>query len=425
MITDSRVRPPGPVSQPPRGDSYDDPVFGTRVTRLADAIDSDLYGRCGYWNADGSRMWHHAPDGNVILDTATGAVTCTDVPGNFDGTFSPTDPTAWYFQEGPSLKRFDIVTRALTTLQTFPGTLQPLGGSVDRIDRTGRYIVVAWGGQARVYDLRDKALLTGTVAAKAGSGWIGISPAGTYLVTSVGAAIANVGQPTRSHKIDLIAKRVASTGTMFWSLCGGHGALVSASDGKTYFVTFECHSDPGVWAVNVALAQTTTAAGLLKQRRDNRKILPLDWNDNDGHIAAVWQGPMQDWAFVSVESKDDPFRPIIPSPTDMAHDRPYSQEIVMANVLTGEVRRLAHHRSGGDFDAHYRDQPRVSCSWDGSRVAWASNWGTAGVPDLYAATLSGGVVIPPPPPPPPAIKDTDLIPIVVGGEVVVVLKVVK
>jgi hypothetical protein len=74
-------------------------------------------------------------------------------------------------------------------------------------------------------------------------------------------------------------------------------------------------------------------------------------------------------------------------------NRPYMQEIVMANVVTGEVRRLAHHRSRS-VEAYYRAQPRLSVSWDGSRVMWASNFGAdthfgdyasgEGYSDIYA-----------------------------------------
>src|SRR5207245_1673194 len=47
--------------------------------------------------------------------------------------------------------------------------------------------------------------------------------------------------------------------------------------------------------------------------------------------------------------------------------------IVMVNVLTGAVQRLAHHRSR-QADLYCR-QPRVSANWDGTKVMFASNYG--------------------------------------------------
>ena len=52
---------------------------------------------------------------------------------------------------------------------------------------------------------------------------------------------------------------------------------------------------------------------------------------------------------------------------------PLRQEIVMVNVLTGAVQRLAHHRSR-QADLYCR-QPRVSANWDGTKVMFASNYG--------------------------------------------------
>lgn len=61
----------------------------------------------------------------------------------------------------------------------------------------------------------------------------------------------------------------------------------------------------------------------------------------------------------------------------------------MMNVLTGEVRRLAHHRSRG-LSSSYFAQPRVSATWDGRIVAWASNFGydDTGYADIYALSVS-------------------------------------
>jgi hypothetical protein len=187
---------------------------------------------------------------------------------------------------------------------------------------------------------------------------------------------------------------VNTTGVMFWTLCGGHGDLVSATNGKTYFVTFECYGDPGIWSVDITIPQS--ASNVEKQRADNRKLFALEWAD-DGHIAAAAGGVFRDWAFISVESTDDDFS------ADVSGWRPYKQEIVMANVVTGELRRLAHHRSRGVVAATYYYQPRVSVSWDGTQVAWASNFGynSPDYADIYAIALTGGGTPPPPPPPPP------------------------
>jgi hypothetical protein len=99
----------------------------------------------------------------------------------------------------------------------------------------------------------------------------------------------------------------------------------------------------------------------------------------------VSRGPLQDWAFGSIESGDDAFG------SSVTTWRAFKQEIVMVNVLSGEVRRLAHHRSRSVFSNYYY-QPRVSASWDGGFVAWASNMGLdqSGYADIYSIRVDTG-----------------------------------
>jgi hypothetical protein len=372
------------------GQTYVDPVFGSTVRRLTNETShepgSDIYGKNGFWNADGTLMFHNNGSAKTIINTTTGAVVRPDVPGNFDGSFAPDDPDTWYYFSGASLRKYSVATGTTSLVKTFPATLGALGGSVDWVDSTGRYMVLSMGNGSRVWDKQDDVLYAGTVPGNAGDGWVGISPDAKYVVTAI--------DDKRSYAINHATRTVNTTGVMFWSLCGGHGDLLSATDGKTYFVTFECHEEAAIYAVDVSLAQTKTVAGLIQQRATNRKLMETEWQD-DGHMAAPARGLFQDWAFISLEATDDPFT------GGVSGWRPYKQEIVMVNVLTGEIRRLAHHRSRG-LDGSYFYQPRVSVSWDGMRVAWASNFGynRADYADIYAIEL-GSAGSPPPPPPSP------------------------
>jgi hypothetical protein len=384
---------PDQAGFPGVGQTYVDPVFGSTVRRLTNDLGrpsgSDIYGKNGFFNSDGTLMFHNAGTSKTIVNTTTGALVRSNVPGNFDGSFAPDDPDTWYYFSGASLRKYSVATGTTSLVKTFSATLGALGGSVDWIDSTGRYMVLNIGGSARVWDKQADVLYAGNVPGDVGSGWAGISPDGKYLVIAT--------DDKRSYAINHSTRAVNTTGVMFWSLCGGHGDLVSATDGKTYFVTFECYEEPGIYAVDISLSQTT--ANRQKQRDDNRLLFATQWTD-DGHMAAAARGMFQDWAYISVESNDDSFT------GGVSGWRPYKQEIVMANVLTGELRRLAHHRSRG-IGASYYYQPRVSVSWDGTRVAWASNFGYNGQDygDIYAVELGSDGTTPPPPPPPPPPAD--------------------
>lgn len=363
-----------------KGQTFIDPIFGSTIRRLTTDFPSgsasDIYAKNGFWNADGTRMIHGTPSGYTIINTTTGAVVRSGVPGNYDGSFAPDDPDTWYYFSGKSLRKYSVLSGSTSLVKTFSATLNSLGGSTDWVDASGRYMVLKIGNAARVWDRTTDTLYSGSITASTETGWVGISPDGKYVV------MTGPGDTDHfSFAINHTTKSVNTTGVLFWTLCGDHGDLVSASDGKTYLITAECYSEGAIYAVDVSIPQS--AGNRTKQRSDNRKLFEYDWND-DIHISGVSKGTLKDWAFVSVESYDDSFTSSVTS------WRPYKQEVVMANVLTGEVRRLAHHRSRGVAQSYYY-QPRVSATWDGAKVAWASNFGYAGgdYADIYSIDVSG------------------------------------
>jgi hypothetical protein len=364
-----------------RGESFVDPVFSTLVRRLtADhpmPAGNDIYAKNGWWNADGSHFLHRSRDGHFVLDSATGAVVRSGVPVGYNASevsFDPVDPDVYYIPNGTTIDRYVVSTGTRSLVHDFGASLDDgLGGSLDWIDASGRYFLVNLAGDIRVYDRTSDALYDGSIPATFGAGWAAISPDAAYVVT------ASNDQTHHSYRIDHAMQRVEAAGTMFWNLCGDHGDLVSASDGRTYFVTFECHSEAAVYAVDVSLAQDPTDDAA--QRASNRRLFDTDWPDS-GHFSGVSSGPLRDWAFVAVESGDDDFG------SDPSGFRPFQQEIVMANVVTGEVRRLAHHRSRGLAGSYYFT-PRLSASWDGRHVAWSSNFGVdlADYSDVYVVDV--------------------------------------
>jgi hypothetical protein len=144
-----------------------------------------------------------------------------------------------------------------------------------------------------------------------------------------------------------------------------------------------------VYRVDVSIPQAGTLVweDRDKQRLDNRKLLSLanepNWYEANGHFSCASTGSNPDWCYLSVESADDTF-------ASQGTWRPYKQEIVALQVVPPfAVRRLAHHRSRSiDCPActngGYFRQPRVSASWDGARVAFASDFGYDAATDEYA-----------------------------------------
>jgi hypothetical protein len=376
---------PGAAGFPVVGATYTDPVFGGNVLRLSDrksAGDDDMYAH--HWaNANGTYAFQTSGGEGRVISTSTGAVlrSGSSVPRGsvgFEMAWDANDPNAYYFYSGSSLMLRNLQTETSTAVYTFPGTLQSNGGSLNAQSADGRYFTVRYGGTNKLWDSQSKVIYTGAVKPLSSTGWVSITPDGNFLVTAAGPT----STPQREHysyAINHGAKSIASTPTQFWGLCGDHGVLVSASDGRNYFVTFACHANnPGLYRVDITLNQVGKTEQ--QQQAANRLLVPLGWRDVDGHLSAVSKGPLRDWVFYSSETADDNYNG---STSGWAA---YRQEIMAINVLTGEVRRLAHHRSRGLGDGSYWNQPRVSSSWDGSVVLWNSNFNASspkGYADMY------------------------------------------
>ena len=149
----------------------------------------------------------------------------------------------------------------------------------------------------------------------------------------------------------------------------------------------DCYSssaEMALWRVDITNDAQGKSASEQQALPNNTRLLKYA----DGqHVSTVAIG---DWAFISTEDGTDTFN----SGTVPWHA--YRQEIIALNVITGEVRRLAHHRSRS-VDAEYRSQPRVSAGWSGKVVGFASNFNQPGggtpVVDIFAIPFplsSGG-----------------------------------
>src|SRR5436309_7247170 len=223
--------------------------------------------------------------------------------------------------------KYNVSSGASTVRKTFPAALELLGGSNDWIDRTGRYFLVIYDRIGHIWDKQSDTIYTGGVPydPKAGGVWLSITPSGRYLVDS--AEINDVTHH-RSYPIDHNTKTVSGTGTDFWTLCGSHGDLSSPSDGKDYFVSYDCNSTPAIYRVDITIPQT--ADDYNKQHNDNVKLFDVDWQDIDSHYSCVSKAPNSDWCFVDTEAYDDTF-------SSMGPWRPYKQEIIGVNVITAQA----------------------------------------------------------------------------------------
>jgi len=388
---------PGAAGFPAVGERYIDPVFGGIVRRLSDinhaSNEEDIYSH--HWaNSNGNKCFstQPGPSGSAILkilDVSTGSVLYDNQPlGSirFEIAWSPTDPDLYYYFDGPNLMSRKLgVTPVDQVVKTFGTNLESNGGSLNWIDRSGRYFTVRLKGTNNVWDSELDIIYANEVTPlDPENGWVAITPDGNYLVTVAGPSDMP-GKEHYSYQIDHDAKLISPTPVQFWGLCGDHGALVSATDGKNYFVSFDCFNDTGIYGVyRIDITVSRLGQTEAQQLQNTPLLIDLSRSLSDAHFTAISKGLLRDWVFVSTESlTDDPFG------GDVSGWTPFKQEIVAVNVVSGEIRRLAHHRSR-QLDSSYLATPRISSSWDGSAILWTSNFGVGspiGYADLYGMSF--------------------------------------
>lgn len=404
------------------GAGYVDPVFGATVRRVTrDHGRDNIYARNMMWCANGRQYLHRTegvpgkPDAWDVIIAETGDITHTGLPfGSIaaDGGFDPVDPDIVLALSGNDLLAIRLLANgqwSVGPLFSAPSALRDLGGSINWISANGETMLVRYGDEpsARVYARGFSGSYANPIDASytVGKGsYLGITPDGQYVVGFDSRPIgeSHVGQGV-SWKINHGARSVETTPTPFWSLCGDHGAFCSASDGRNYFITYACYNKPGLWRVDI----TNNANGLDEAAQmllpNNKLLIEFDtWNEF-GHVTTVARGPLKDWAFIATEDGTDLFD----GPTEPWH--PYRQEIIAVNVITGELRGLAHHRSRS---LDWNSQPRVSCSWEGEWVGYLSNFNQRGVVDVFAIPFAASDPGPVPPEPTPG---TLPISITIGG----------
>jgi hypothetical protein len=392
------------------GAGYVDPAFGTTVLRVtSDHRTDDIYSHNKMWSADGSRYLHL----DQIINVATGLVEYTGIPFgtySFDRGFDPVDPNALYYPLGASLHKITLQTGTWTDSIYFtaPGgaTLLSLGGEIDWLDAGGRFMVIRYGPEPSVYLYERRRMnrgpysnpINGSLYIDTGHS-IGITPDGQYLVGGARSLASQTQCATgngwgndagfswhinRNHSVD-------AQPTEFWTLAGSHMDFVSASDGQNYAIVSD-YWTPDMWLADITNNALDKCADEQHSLPRNKRLLtPLSWNDAR-HTTAVSRGPLRDFAFVATEDVTDTFNSggndgngyITPW-------RVYKQEIIAINVLTGQIWRVAHHRSRSIASA-YAYQPRLSVSWGGEYIGWASNFNQPGIVDVFAVRFNPNAV---------------------------------
>ncbi len=358
-VTDTEVKTIAAVPRPAYLDSYVDPVFGTRVTRITGEPGTPIpvvggawgevarhhYSKDQAWNADGSLLIldrHRGKPNPIFLDGRTYRPLFTRRPPGED-RWHPTQADLRIFLRDNQIGTWNVRTGEVSVAHTFGGYSHlQFGPGEGNPSRDGaRLAVLAQKGDNQVafaYDLAQKHKYPDIGLDGVTVDWVSISALGKHLVIN---GVIDGGRD-RTQVYDLEGRKAGP----LWTKYGR----------------------PSHYDLTVDDAGDEVAVGVSKSKPDQGRLIKRRLRD--GAVTVLTPGG---WA--SHTSARNIRRPGWVYATYQTRSRnwpPFGDEIVAVRIDGSlRVERLAHmHTRGGD----YFSEAHASPSPDGRKVIFASNW---------------------------------------------------
>jgi len=393
--------------QPPAvGGSYVDPVFGSTVKRISNALgtpDADGGGRLTWitdeystmspFNSDNSRILlvHQSYFGLYDGNGAYLRDLPLEIGASSEPRWSRKDNHTVYYIHGNQFKTYDISSGVLKTVHTFSEYSAISGMGESDISFDGDHFVFAGDGRyVFVYristDTKSPVFDTGGKALDS----IYITPNNNVILSWI------------------VSGTVRYTGQELFDASMNFLRQVGRADGHKD-VTLDTNGDEVLVWTNSNDPQPICNNGIVKIRlADGRQtcLATFDWS------LAVHISAPDNSGFVYVET----YAPSNPNPPSgwVA----YTNELLQIKLDGSQVLRLAHHRSRPYQTDTYNWQPKMSTSRDGSRVVYNSDYDlqildgyAAEYSDVYLIVVGNSSTPAPLPAPPPAATPTPAPPI--------------
>lgn len=372
------------LQPPPVGGAYIDPVFGSTIKRVSNALgtlDADHGGYLPWITGEYSTMSPFNGDNSNILlvhQSYFGLYDGTgyhirDLPLEINASSEPrwsrTDNRTIYYVHGNQLKTYDIFSGVMSVVRIFSEYSAISGKGESDVSFDGDHFVFAGDGRyVFAYQIS-----TGAKSSVLDTG--GYSLDSLYITPNNNVTVTwNQSGTGRYTGIELFDGNMTFQRQLARS--GGHMDVTLDTDGKEVLV-WTNSNDPhpicnnGIVKVRLADGQQTCLAS-------------FDWS------LAVHISAPDNSGFVYV----DTYAPSNPSPS--SGWAVYTNELLQIKLDGSQTLRLAHHRSRPFGMNTYNWEPRISTSRDGSRVIYASDYNLqtlSGYPAQYSDAYM--IVMPP------------------------------
>jgi hypothetical protein len=353
---------------PPAGGSYIDPVFGTAIKRITDAMKTtdvargvaattiqNEYSSMSPFNKDNTRMLlvylsHfvlYDGSGNHIKDLNTFGVGASSEP-----RWSRTDPNELYFIVGNQFKKLNVGTNAVTLVKTFSEYTTISGKGESDIGFGGNQFVLS--GNNRYIFVFDASTGTKSPVFDAGGRYFD----SLYLTPNNNVVVGwGANGSARFNGVELFDKNMKFQRQLTHAI--GHMDVTRDTNGDEVLL-WANGADPDL--------KVPCDAGVTKVRLSDAKqtcVWVGDWNLAI-HVSAT---DKSGWFFIDAYNPVD----VIP-PTGWTK---YTNELLQVKMDGSEVRRLAHHRSRPLNGYTY--QPKAAANREGTKLVYASNFGLQAV----------------------------------------------
>ena len=383
LLTDTDVHTePTLPTLPAAGGKFTDPVFGTEILRVTDAVNEPDVGSekganvaYSYWpslNADNTRIQFRVRAGYsrarfytfdpvAFTASATGTLLASPPAGlqEYGLVWDSNEPDIIYGPANYNLSRIDVGAGTNSTLKDFSGRGHT-GGYITQISKStddncfaGSYET---GGSPNGYWAwkRDTDTVLLENISKASLDEVQIDKTCTYLTIKIIGGNAEVWN--------------LSTGLQVGSTLTGNSAFNHSDTGDGTALT---HRPVNTSLGYRSLATPTTITDLLPCMTNG-----WSYSTRQDHFSMTASNQL--WALASRYKSDG-------SGVTAAFD---NELVQVATDGSCRVRRIAHHRS---IATNYESQPKANLSADGQFAVFTSNWGNAaGRRDVFVVKFQPG-----------------------------------
>ena len=411
------------LAKPAKGVAVTDPDFHTVIRRITDAqgvwgasVAVPAYPTIQAWNSDESLLILYVTSpfkGWALLDGRTYAfkrfldINPADVEQFY---WSTSDPALLYYvdnyQSGSTyyhvLTEYNVLTGVKNPVHDFAPDAQGGGALAGVCPYSG----AVGGGEDPFFMSYDNDLIgLGCYLERNGPGGSAAFAAFSYRISN-----RAIGTPF-TVEADVPQALPSGSGSYFYSNNTGVSVLNATNDSVVRSIAFDGseHSDMLKSSTGddlVAAVQFDGPAGsgtLMVANLSQGGVKTIigeakgDPYPPAGTLIAgkSWQNP--GWVAVAVSGCPAGSNGNCNGSTPVAAATPLTyldQEILLANVDTGAICRVAHHRTTGNYfngnDSNYWAQPNLVISPSGTRILFASDWGAA---DPKHVTVNGSAVV--------------------------------